>query len=326
MSASPSIGFVIPVRNDATRLRRCLESIVRSAGNEPIQIVVADNGSEDASAEVAERAGAKVLSIPRRSVGELRNAAAAHVTAPLVAFVDADHLIDPGWTAAAIDIFRDPQISAAGAPYSAADDANWVQRAYARFRPVVNTVGPTEWLGSGNLAVRRDAFERVNGFDTELEACEDVDLCNRLRASGCRLLADPRLRSVHLGDPATLRAVFFGELWRGRNNLKVTLRGPITPRALPSLVIPIVDLMCLATIVASPFTGVVAALLAAAMFAAFTGLRAIRMTRSRPPAGFAPFVQSLIVAGTYDLARALALVFRATHRTRRESAGERALA
>ena len=40
------------------------------------------------------------------------------------------------------------------------------------------------WLGSGNMAVRRSAFEEVGGFDTTLETCEDVDLCRKLRARG----------------------------------------------------------------------------------------------------------------------------------------------
>ena len=45
-----------------------------------------------------------------------------------------------------------------------------------------------DWLGSGNLAVSRTAFELVGGFDTSLETCEDVDFCHRLRAKGQRVV------------------------------------------------------------------------------------------------------------------------------------------
>ena len=66
----------------------------------------------------------------------------------------------------------------------------------------------------------------VGGFDAQLTACEDVDLCNRLRQAGHRIVADPAMRNVHYGDPSTLTALFFGELWRGRDNLQRDLPRP----------------------------------------------------------------------------------------------------
>jgi hypothetical protein len=54
----------------------------------------------------------------------------------------------------------------------------------------------------------------------------------------------------------------------------------------------------------------------AAVIAAFASLRAARMLRTRGTAGLAAIGQTLAVAVTYDLARAFALVSRATHRTR----------
>ena len=322
---APAMAIVIPVRNDAARLRRCLAAIRASAPSETTQLIVADNGSTDESAKVAAAAGAIVLPLPRYRVGELRNLAANTSSAPLIGFVDADHIVDPGWIPAALDVFRNTAISAAGAPYSVGPDANWVQRAYHRFRPVVEASQPAEWLGSGNLIVRRDAFVGVGGFDTTLESCEDVDLCNRLRLAGYRLLADPRLRSVHLGDPASLRGSFFGELWRGRDNIKVTLRGPMTLRALPSLVVPIIDAICLVLMASVAWTGLWVATGAAATFASLTALRAFRMSAGRRLT-ISEVAANLVVAAVYDVARAVSLVVRATHRTRRETAGERAVA
>ena len=47
---------------------------------------------------------------------------------------------------------------------------------------------------------------------------------------------------LHLGAPSKLRRLFLGELWRGRDNLRVTLRGPLTLRALPSVLLPVANL------------------------------------------------------------------------------------
>ena len=325
-SSDAEIAIVIPVRNDAARLRKCLAAIAANRPTGRVAVVVADNGSTDESPAVAAAAGATVLPLPGCRVGELRNKAANTISTDLIAFVDADHLVDAGWIASALEIFGNTGIAAAGAPYSPPPQANWVQRAYDRFRPAITHQQSTDWLGSGNMIVRRHAFEQIGGFDESLEACEDVDLCNRLRAAGHRLVSDPRLRSTHLGDPVSLRALFFGELWRGRDNLRVTLRGPLTFGALPSVVIPVLDLACLAALMTGPWTGPAVAGAAASTMATLTALRAARMSVRRTGLRGRDLAANAAVAGVYDLARALSLVTRATHRTRRQEAGERAVA
>jgi GT2 family glycosyltransferase len=323
---TPDLTIIIPVRNDAVRLRRCLDAIRANTTSARVGVIVADNGSTDDSRTVGAAAGATVLSLPGYRVGELRNLAVRATSSPLIGFVDADHIVDSGWIRVALEVFQDTAVTAAGAPYSAGPSANWVQRAYARSRPTVTSAQPTDWLGSGNLLVRREAFEQVHGFDAGLESCEDVDLCNRLRLAGHRLVADPRLRSVHLGDPASLRALFFGELWRGRDNIKVTLRGPLTLRALPSVVIPVVTLALLLVIAVAGWMSLVLAISAALIVATLTGLRAARMSIGKGRLMAQDVAANIAVAAVYDLARALSLVARATHRTRRERAGERAIA
>ena len=202
-------SIIVPVRDDATRLRRCLQSI-RSNGlpGGTTEIIVADNGSRDDSPTVAADAGARVLSLPDLRVSALRNSAAAAASGDVLAFVDADHELAPGWMAAADDCMRDPAIAAAGALYVDPPAGTWVQQMYGALRGRTQGRHDTEWLGSGNMIVRKEAFERVRGFDVSLEACEDVDLCRRLRSAGFRIVADERLRSIHHGDPPTLRALF----------------------------------------------------------------------------------------------------------------------
>ena len=224
----PILSFVVPVRNDAERLRRCLASI-RANGYAPgrLEVLVADNGSSDDSALVACQAGASVLTLPGLRVGALRNAAAREAQGDLLAFVDADNEIEPSWAAtAAAALQADATVAAVGSAYLPPPGATAVQRAYDLLRARSTVAGDTEWLGSGNMVVRREVFAALDGFDTRLEACEDVDFCRRLRASGHRLMEEPRLRNVHHGDPASIAAVFRGELWRGRDNARVSLRTP----------------------------------------------------------------------------------------------------
>jgi GT2 family glycosyltransferase len=323
MRQRPQVSFVIPVKNDAARLRRCLMSIQRNPGASDIaEILVVDNGSTDGSALVAFEAGAKVLKCPGLAVSALRNEAAARATGELLALVDADHEIDAGWLASAIEAMQRPGVGAAGAPYNSPPNGTWVQRAYDGLRSRSLQPCDAAWLGSGNLVVRRDVFVELGGFDTTLDTCEDVDFCNRLRERGYRLISDGRLRSVHFGDPATLAALFRSELWRGRDNLKASLRGKITPRDVPSVAIPFLDLLLLITAAISVATlsrsGLMAGATAMGMVFALASIRTgvmMRRLHRAPLGGFDVFV----VAVVYDAARALALVARAGHEMRKRA-------
>jgi GT2 family glycosyltransferase len=322
--AQPAVSFVIPVRNDAARLERCILSIQRSTGSgEPPEIIVVDNRSTDGSGDVARALGTRVLLIGEGNVAELRNAGARAASGDLLAFVDADHEIGEAWIAAARAVFEAPDIVAAGALCHPPESGTWVQRAYGILRGVPQGVHDVEWLGSGNLAVRHRVFDALGGFDASLTTCEDVDLCNRIRAAGHRIVSCADMKNVHYGDPDTLWHVFKGELWRGRDNLRVTLRGPLTWRALPSVLIPVADLAAgaaaLAGLVAAATGASSGWLLLAAALVVIGGGTALRVVRAlaRSHAPLRHSAQVAVVALVYDLARACALVARAPHRSGR---------
>jgi hypothetical protein len=316
----PDVSFIVPVRDDVGSLRQCLASIRANCAAGELEMIVIDNGSRDQSAAVAREAGAIVMTTPVEPVAAVRNEGAVRATGRLLAFVDADHVIDSSWAATVIEVLADPNIAAVGAPYLPPPDVNWVQRAYDRFRSHRKGVHEVEWLGSGNLAIRRALFLQVGGFDASLETCEDVDLCNRLRAARHRIVSDDRLRSVHYGDPDTLRAVFLGELWRGRDNLRASLRGPVTVRSMPSVAIPIVSLALLVSAVLGvfmlPWDGAPLLMLGVLGFLFLSLCRAGRMTCKANRGVIREFGANLAVACVYDCARALALVAKVGHRTR----------
>jgi GT2 family glycosyltransferase len=318
----PKVSVVIPVLNDASGLARCLASI--RANDYPdarLEIIVADNGSTDGSPEVAARAGATVVALPGVSVAAVRNRIAAIATGEVLAFVDADHELSAGWLRSAIDALAQPHVAAVGAPYHPPAHATWVQRMYDSFRSRTAEPSETRWLGGGNLAIWSWAFADAGGFDTRLTACEDVDLCQRVRQRGLRLVADERLYSVHHGDPRTLRQLFVSELWRGRDNLLVSFRGPLRIRDLPSVLLPLV---MLASLLALPVAGLAAAfgmplllVIVLGVVMAVPAARALAMVRRLNEYTPIRLAQAFVVAATYDVARALALVIRKSHRRAR---------
>jgi len=167
------------------------------------------------------------------------------------------------------------------------------------------------------MAVRREVFQAVGGFDESLTACEDVDLCKRFLGSEWRLLSDSRLENIHLGDPETLRQLFRGELWRGRDNLKVSLRPPVALGDLPSILMPVVYLLCIVGVLlgAATISSGGAVLFGLGLLGIFglSALRTAMMLWRSSDLGLRQGPQTFLVACTFDLARALALLMFSSH-------------
>ena len=131
----PLISVIVPVRNDAHRLQRCLWSIKASSyPADRVEILVADNGSTDASPQVAVAMGAELLHFPDIRVSEVRNQAGRLARGEILAFVDADHELDSQWIPCAVETLQASPAAAVGAAYHAPPDGTWVQRLYDSFR------------------------------------------------------------------------------------------------------------------------------------------------------------------------------------------------
>lgn len=320
----PELSFLIPVRNDALRLKRCLETIRRSAGDLATEIVVGDNGSTDDTARVAAAAGAEVVDVAGLQVSEIRNVLARRAKSSLLAFIDADHELASDWCRAALSALREASVVAAGDQYQSPGQT-WVQRAYDLLRRRQNQTTETEWIPSGNLVVRREAFTSVGGFDVSLATCEDVDLCHRLNRAGGRVLAVPGMKSVHIGDPTTLGAVFRGELWRGRDAIRLSLREPANMASFKGLVMPMLTIVGLLMTVGGgvawmfggsgwiPVAGVLALLLPIGAL----GIVLLRRRQERPDADVS-VGQIAALATIYSTARGVAPLFPGGHNLRRK--------
>jgi hypothetical protein len=126
------------------------------------------------------------------------------------------------------------------------------------------------------------------------------------------------MRNVHHGDPRSLAQVFFGEFWRGRDNVRVSLRRPTSGRTLASAAIPVVNLLL--TVVGVAGLATMTPLWAATGVAAL-GLVvleiALRTARMAPATAPLDWARAFAVAAAYEAGRALAVVGRSGYRRRR---------
>lgn len=235
------VAVVIPTLNEGDYIGPCLQSLRDHAADWISQVIVVDAGSSDGTVEIAANAGATVLIQARNTIASQRNHGAAHTNAELLAFLDADCTIEPGWAENAISHFDDPEIVSAGAPPDIPDlQTSWVQRTWCFIvRHPQSTVQDVAWMASANVWVRRTSFREIGGFDESLETCEDSDLGFRICELG-RIVSDPSIRVRHHREPRTLLALFWKEIWHGKNSYDGLLSGRFTWSELPSLLTPII--------------------------------------------------------------------------------------
>ncbi len=187
------ISVIVPVRDGGPWLTEQLAAIASQQCAEPWEVVVADNGSSDGSAELVRQwaeghPGFHVVDASSRGgPSAARNAGVKAASGELLAFCDADDVVKPGWISACV-------AALAGADVVAGHLDLWSLNGRP---PAPDQAVATRQLGflpfalGANLAVRRSAFEAIGGFDEELTTGEDIDLSWRLQLAGYRFAQAP---------------------------------------------------------------------------------------------------------------------------------------
>ncbi len=192
------ISIVIPVRNGAEIIGEQLVALAAQEHAGEWEVVVADNGSTDSTRAVVEGLRSRLPALQivdasqRRGPAHARNTGAAAARGEIVAFVDADDRVEPGWLAAMDRAMADDSVGAAGGALIREIAGNPVG---SENRALGDDLGQWSgflpYAGSGNLAVRRSLFEELHGFDEDYLADEDVDFSWRLQLAGHRLVFAP---------------------------------------------------------------------------------------------------------------------------------------
>jgi len=193
----PAVTVVVPTRGRAAYLEVTLESLLGQRAETPHELLVVDDGATDATREVAARLGVRCVSHgARRSLNAARNTGLRESAAPLVAFVDDDVDVPPGWLdALSGGAARHPQAEAFGGPIRARFEGG-APRACGREDPPITTLdlGPNdteaEMVWGANFAVRRSAVERVGPFDESIVTPhgDEEEWLDRLRSRGGRIV------------------------------------------------------------------------------------------------------------------------------------------
>ncbi len=214
------VSVYIPAYNSAEFLSRAIEGLLAQTlpANE---ILVIDDGSRDATAEIAARYVAVTLvrHACNSGLGAARNTGFRRAANELVASLDADCVPDPGWLASMVRYFDDPDVAGVGGRLIEGNQrtvADRWRRAHMGQQWGDQPLFNPKFLFGCNNVFRKSAIQEAGGYDESMRTNgEDADICRRLREKGWNLVYDPESRAVHLRHD-TVRSILdtYWRWWR----------------------------------------------------------------------------------------------------------------
>ena len=178
----PRMSVVIPTLNEEEHLEATLESVT---GEPDIEVIVADGGSTDRTAELARARGARLLTTTAQRARQM-NAGAAAASAPVLLFLHGDSRLPPGFSSHALELLAG-RGTAVGAFRLAVAGPGWGLRIIEGLANVRSRLLRLPY-GDQGLFVMADLFRRVGGFP-ELPIMEDVVFVRRLNRRGRIVIA-----------------------------------------------------------------------------------------------------------------------------------------
>ena len=191
----PVVSVVVCTYNGAATLAETLEHVAR-LDYPHFEVLVVDDGSTDATREIASRYPARLIPSDHRGLSHARNVGLREARGAIVAYLDDDAYPDRNWLRYLALAFEDESVDGAGGPNLPPPGDGRVASAVANSpggpNPVLLSDRVAEHLAGCNMAFRRSALEAIGGFDPRFRAAgDDVDLCWRLRDAGLRLAYAP---------------------------------------------------------------------------------------------------------------------------------------
>ncbi|MDD5254974.1 MAG: glycosyltransferase [Candidatus Omnitrophica bacterium] len=210
MDESPFISVVIPVKNEAAILERCLASLRRlDYPAERLEVIVADGGSTDDTRRIAESLGARVVINDKQVVVSGRNRGFEAARGEFVAFTDADCVFESGWLRNGMQYFKEEKVGGVGGPTLMPQDSTAFERAVNLFfvlagflkitshRQEAGCIQEVNDIPGCNAIFRAQALREVMPVDEGLLTAEDVWMNYRVRLAGYTLIWAPDVTLWH---------------------------------------------------------------------------------------------------------------------------------
>jgi glycosyltransferase involved in cell wall biosynthesis len=192
-----TISFVVPAYNEEALIASCLHAILAETSRVKCQaeIIVVDNNSTDCTRQIVSSIpGVGIVDEPQRGLVQARRAGCLAARGHLIANIDADTMIPPGWLDTVLAAFaRRPGLAALSGPFIHYDlsrairiiVAVFYRFAFASYLLVRFVFRAGSMMQGGNFVVRKSALDAADAFNPNFSFYgEDTELARRLSKVG----------------------------------------------------------------------------------------------------------------------------------------------
>jgi glycosyltransferase involved in cell wall biosynthesis len=221
------ISVIVPARNAETTLSQCLEALNQQTKS-PTQIIVVDDNSSDSTCEIARYWNCRLVKLPEwLGTGAARNAGARAAQGKTLLFIDSDVVV-PKDTVAKVDkwLKKNPDYHGLLGILTEKTYYRNLTSEYFNLRKRFDYLklrAPIKVMYGSIHAVRKYAFQAINGFDSSLRIAEDADLGLRLAQAGYKIGIDQSLEVIHLKQ-MTLRRLLKNDATRSRDHFALLFK------------------------------------------------------------------------------------------------------
>ncbi len=193
----PTVTFVVPAYNEEALIASCVYAILAETSRVgcAAEIIVVDNNSTDRTRQIASALPrVAIVDEPQRGLVQARRSGCLAASGQLIANIDADTMIPPGWLDTVLAVFaRHPDLAAFSGPfvhYDLSRTARVVAAIFYRFAFIgyllvrfVFRAG--SMMQGGNFVVRKSALEAADAFNSTFSFYgEDTEMARRLSKIG----------------------------------------------------------------------------------------------------------------------------------------------
>lgn len=214
----PSVSVIVPCRNEARFIARCLESIVANDyPKDRLEILVVDGMSDDGTWNIIDGFVRKHPEIrglrnPRMITPVALNLGIAHAHGETIFRIDAHARVACDYLRLCVEGLHKHEVdNIGGAMETLPADDGLVAKAIAASMSHLFGVGNSDFrVGTEQVVAtdtvfggcyRRELFERIGLFNERLMRTQDMEFNQRLRKAGGRILLDPKIRCCYYASP-----------------------------------------------------------------------------------------------------------------------------
>ncbi len=190
----PLVSVVVPAFNEEHHIGRCVASLQKQDFGKPYEVIVVDNNSTDKTTHIARQHGAHVIHERKKGRGAARQAGFANARGEYIFSTDADSVVPTNWVRQLYEALVGGNYVAITGPMEINELSQFTQWFVNTMQPLAVKVTKLFFgymiLSGFNFGIRKDIFDKSGGFNTQLNAMEDVELAKSVEKLGAIAFLD----------------------------------------------------------------------------------------------------------------------------------------